>query len=197
MRKPKNQMTSAEFRSLFNKAADKITAPEVVLASSKPDLFVKRRNLFIGGKEPANEKQVQKLLSMYVQTYYPQAEFHVDLAGSNLSTAQAGQAKSVQKRRGWQDFRLYEWSGETYCALFLELKKKYTGRGERVKLHKANGTWKTVHLMEQFDCILRMRKRRRASGFVIGAYEALQAVDYYLGEDYERLITLLTQNDKS
>lgn len=161
----------------------------------KSDEFAVRRKLFIGGKEPAKEYYLQKAISTYLQKFYPKAEFHVDLAGANMSVAARGMNKAVQKRRGWQDFRLYEFSG-SFCGLFLELKRYSDKKGTLTKLHKRNGEWKTTHLQEQADCISRMRKRHRASGFVIGVHQALRIVDYYLNGDMVRLMEELTKHDK-
>ena len=44
----------------------------------------------VGEPGPGQEYQVQKLLSCYLMLHYPNVEFRVDLAGSNLSKAQAG-----------------------------------------------------------------------------------------------------------
>ena len=82
----------------------------------------RRREIYLRHiAEPTLEYDLQKQLSKYVQKYYPRVEFRVDLAGSNLSKAQAGKNKAVNKRRGWPDFEIYEPSGKWY-GLCLELK---------------------------------------------------------------------------
>lgn len=171
-----------------------------------------RREIYLRGfAEPKLEYDLQKILSGYVMKYYPRVEFRVDLAGNNLSKAQAGKAKAVNKRRAWPDFEAYEWSGE-YCGLCLELKvsgtkirrdkdaakklkigEKKWGK-QRIPIYedfrRRKGMYYNQHIQEQGEQLERMRNRGRLAGFAVGMHNTLAAFDYYM-EQPEKAIDFL------
>jgi len=171
-----------------------------------------RREIYLKGiKEPTIEYQLQKIASDYLKKYYPRVEFRVDLAGLNLSKAQAGKAKAVNKRRSWPDTEIYEPSGE-YFGLCLELKVygtkirrdkaaakplqidvKKTRMGRvviRENFRRKVGMYFNQHIQEQGEQLKRLRERGRLAGFAVGIRNLLSAIDYYF-EQPEKAIQWL------
>ncbi|MGV6816168.1 MAG: hypothetical protein ACWA44_02730 [Thiotrichales bacterium] len=160
-----------------------------------------RREIYLRGiEEPKLEYELQLAISRYLKMYYPRVEFRVDMAGNNLSKAQAGKAKAVNKRRAWPDLEIYDPSGE-YFGLCLELKvfgtKIRRKENARKKLQIGTKMWKKrkikiyenfrrltgmywdLHIQEQGEQMERLRKRGRIAGFAVGLRAALTAIDYY------------------
>jgi hypothetical protein len=83
------------------------------------------------------EYQICKNIAIYMRQQYPDVIFHFDLAGLNLSKAQAGMMKAIQGGRGWPDLFIAEIRtifreedelpfGTQYHGLFIEVKKEGT-----------------------------------------------------------------------
>ena len=163
-----------------------------------------RRARYVKGlTEPSLEYDLQKIASTYLKTFYPHVEFRVDLAGLNLSNAQAGKAKAVNKRRSWPDLEIYDPSGEYFglcielkvlCTkirrekdatkpLLIEWKKTRTGKiPVREGFRRRKGMYYDLHIEEQGKQLNRLRLRGRAAGFGIGVQNLLAAIDYYFEE---------------
>lgn len=164
------------------------------------DVHERRRRWLKGHVEPKLEYDLQKLWSNYMDRFYPHVEYRIDLAGNNLSKAQAGKAKVVNKRRAWPDVEAYDWSGD-YCGLCLELKvlgtkirrdkdaarplkigtkKTRFGKVEiRETFRRRKGMYWDQHIQEQGEQLARLRERGRVAGFAVGMEGLLAATDYY------------------
>jgi hypothetical protein len=121
------------------------------------------------------EYQLYKQLSTYLKYQYPKVLFRFDMAGLNLSKAQAGMNKAIQKGKGYPDLFIAQRSfqGE-YLGLFIELKPEGT------KLYKLNGEPATPHIQEQSDYLLELDKRGYAVAFGIGFESTIKIIDNYL-----------------
>lgn len=87
---------------------------------------------------------------------------------------QAIKAKKLRSSKGFPDLVIYEPRAE-FKALFIELKKE----GE--KLYKRDGkTFKTTHLEEQNEILLKLRERGYCANFCCGFNEAKKLIDLYL-----------------
>jgi len=122
------------------------------------------------------EYNLSKAISTYLKCQYPNVLFHFDYAGSNLSKAQAGKMKAIQKEKGYPDLFIPE-PRKSYHGLYIELKKE----GE--VLYKINGELKTYHLRDQGEMIKKLRERGYKAGWAIGFDEAKEAIDAYLAKD--------------
>ena len=87
-----------------------------------------------------------KAIATYLRLQYPGVIFHYDLAGLNLSRAQAGMTKVIQGSKGWPDLFIAR-SNAVYSGLFIELK------AEDTKLYKRDGSFTTPHIAEQFEML--------------------------------------------
>jgi hypothetical protein len=114
-------------------------------------------------------------IAQYLRIAYPSITFHFDLAGLNLSRAQAGMMKGIQGGRGWPDLFIAQQSfqGE-FKGLFLEIKTEGT------RLHKKSCIPATPHIGEQLDMIIALEKRGYQAHFVCGFNEAKAKIDAYL-----------------
>jgi len=168
----------------------------------------RRRKAFLTGVEPVKEYRLQKLVSYYMNLYYKNSEYRVDLAGSNLSKAQAGKMNAVNKRRAWHDFEVYD----PHCGFYglcVELKTagtklirekdartkiivgyKSVGRQQMPvyegKLRRA-GDWWDNHIEEQAGNIAKMRALNRAASFAVGLKHTLELIDAYMNDDLDSL----------
>ena len=119
------------------------------------------------------EYELCKAISTYLCLQYPKVLFHFDLAGLNLSMAQAGMNKAIQKRKGFPDLFIME-PKNSYNGLFLELK------AEGVKLTKRDGNWINDHIKEQADYLCELQERGFDAKFSIGFDETKINLDNYL-----------------
>jgi len=123
-----------------------------------------------------------KQIATYMRLQYPDVMFHFDLAGLNLSKAQAGMMKAIQGGRGWPDFFIArpkidenEYGEEMYYyGLFLEIKVDGT------KLWKAKGGPVNDHIKEQIDCLNKLNEKGYMAEFAIGFNDAKKQIDDYL-----------------
>jgi hypothetical protein len=117
-----------------------------------------------------------KAIATYMRLQYPNVIFHFDLAGLNLSRAQAGMMKAIQGGKGWPDLFIAE-PGQRfkYHGLFLEIKPE----GTRL-LNKTNSAYATEHLFDQAMFIDRLQKKGYKAEFACGFDEAKKVIDYYL-----------------
>jgi len=121
------------------------------------------------------EYQICKNIATYLRLQYPKVIFHFDLAGLNLSRAQAGMMKAIQGGRGWPDLFIAEPRGE-YKGLFIEVKTEDT------KLRKKDMTCATPHIQEQWSCIIDLEQRGYMARFAIGFDEAKTIIVEYMNQ---------------
>ena len=127
-----------------------------------------------------------KAIAIYLRLQYPNTVFHFDLAGLNLSRAQAGMAKVIQYGKGWPDLfilapRLNKNNGVFYNGLFIEVKQ------DGVKLTAARKTdnygypmHATPHIADQAEMIDMLNKRGYYACFACGFDSAKDVIDWYL-----------------
>lgn len=116
-------------------------------------------------------------IACYLRSKYPDVIYHFDLAGLNLSKAQAGMMKGIQGKRGWPDLAILQprtIDGQHYNGAFIELKPEGT------KLQKRNGDFATPHLTEQADMIVDLSLRGYFAYFACGYDNAINIIDWYL-----------------
>lgn len=122
---------------------------------------------------PKPEYTLCKAVAEYLRMQYPKVEFHFDLAGLNLSRAQAGMMKGIQGRRGFPDLQIME-PRSIYHGAFFELK------AEGVRTKKKDGTGATEHIEEQLTYIDILNQKRYYTAMTTGLDETLEHIDYYL-----------------
>jgi hypothetical protein len=119
------------------------------------------------------EYQICKDIAVYLRLQYPNVLFHFDLAGLNLSRAQAGMMKSIQGGRGWPDLFIAE-PRDIFKGLFIEIK------AEGTRLYKKDTYPATPHLAEQEHCLFALEDNEYHAEFAVGFDEAKQIIDKYL-----------------
>lgn len=119
------------------------------------------------------EYAVCKAIATYLRLQHPHALFHFDLAGLNLSKAQAGMTKALNGR-GWPDLIICEPSKTgKYKALFIEVK------ADGIKLFNKSGELKTDHLVRQTDMKLRLESRGYYADFGVGLDACIKLIENY------------------
>ena len=119
------------------------------------------------------EYQICKDIALYMKLQYPDVIYRFDMAGLNLSMAQAGMNKAIQCGKGWPDLFIAE-AIRPYKGLFIEIKK------EGIKLLKKDLTYATPHIQEQWDMLFKLRLKGYAANFAIGFDEVKDLIDDYL-----------------
>ena len=120
------------------------------------------------------EYDICKTISNYMKLRYPNVIFHFDYAGLNLSKAQAGKMKTIQKERGWPDLFI-AYPNKIYHGCFIEIKK------ENTKLYKKDGyTPVSDHIAEQIITLFDLSVKGYYTGFAIGFNEVKIIIDNYL-----------------
>lgn len=119
------------------------------------------------------EYQICKDIALYLRLQYPKVMFHFDLAGLNLSRAQAGMMKAIQGGRGWPDLFIAE-PRNIYKGLFIEIK------AEETKLYKKDTFPATPHLKEQEDCLFALEDNEYYAQFGVGFDHCKRIIDDYL-----------------
>lgn len=119
------------------------------------------------------EYQLYKQVSTYLKYQYPKVLYRFDMAGLNLSIAQAGMNKAIQCGKGFPDLVILEKRGN-YGACFIEIKP------EETKLYKANGDPINDHIGEQIEYLLELERRGYAVAFGIGFEATKKIIDNYL-----------------
>ena len=122
-------------------------------------------------KRNDKEYQLCKAISQYLNMQYPNVIYKWNLSGSNLSMAQAGKMKQLNKYRGFPDLEIMQPIG-IYSGLFLEVKKESP--------FKKDGMLKTdSHLFEQQSMHILLRERGYQCLFVWTIDDAINIVDEY------------------
>lgn len=119
------------------------------------------------------EYRLCKNVAYYLRLQYPKILFRFDMAGLNLSKAQAGMNKAIQYGKGWPDLFICE-PNHNYAGLFIELKT------EGFKVFKQSGGPVNPHLDEQNDCLNKLRAAGYYTCFACGFDEAVLIIDNYL-----------------
>ena len=119
------------------------------------------------------EYQLSKAVHTYLRLQYPQVLFHFDLAGLNLSRAQAGMTKAIQHSKGFPDLFIARACGR-YHGLFIELKvvSPYLKDGKTLK--------KNEHLERQHKNHLQLSSQSYYAVFGTGFDECKEIIDTYL-----------------
>lgn len=123
------------------------------------------------------EFYLQTTVCDYLNKKYPDVLYRSDLAGIKLTIGQATQIKLIQKWIGWPDIIIYEPSylnHHTYIGCAIEIKT------EDERLTKKNGEWRTSHLKEQAEMLLKLNSRGFYSFFGHGIDDIVDRVDFYL-----------------
>jgi hypothetical protein len=132
------------------------------------------------------EYQLCQAVSTYLKLRFPHVMFHFDLSGMNLSKAQAGMNKAIQKGRGFPDLFIMRiktetkqiepeyWEQKTFFGLFIELK------AEGTKLYKRNGEFASEHFFEQWLYMDKLSKEGYKCSFACGFDQCKQIIDNYL-----------------
>ena len=122
------------------------------------------------------EYQICKDIAIYLRMQYPNVIFHFDLAGLNLSRAQAGMMKSIQGGRGWPDLFICE-SRKGCNGLFIEVKT------EGIKLCKMDKiTPISEHIKEQIECMDNLIASGYRCHFGVGFDQCKIYIDNYLND---------------
>lgn len=113
-----------------------------------------------------------KQIAQFMCYQYPKVIYHFDLAGLNLSRAQAGMMKAIQGKRGWTDLFIAK-ANRDYHGLFLELKIITPFLEDGITLKR------DPHLIEQLDMHIKLRNEGYFAQFVVGFEETKDEIEYY------------------
>jgi hypothetical protein len=120
------------------------------------------------------EYQICKDIAVYLRLQYPNIIFHFDLAGLNLSRAQAGMMKGIQGGRGWPDLFIVK-ENIPYRGLFIEIKAEGTKLYKKDRITSINN-----HISEQRDCMSKLIMEGYDCYFGIGFDNCKYIIDNYL-----------------
>ena len=124
-------------------------------------------------KRENREYQICKAIAIYMRLQYPKIIFHYDLAGLNLSRAQAGMTKVIQGGKGYPDLFIAE-PRANFHGLFIEVKKEGT------VLWKVKGGPATDHIGDQIDMLNRLTELNYYAEFGVGFDHCKELIDNYL-----------------
>src|SRR3972149_1133897 len=125
------------------------------------------------------EYQLCKGLATWMRLQYPKVIYHYDLAGLNLSRAQAGMMSGIQGRRGFPDFAIYQKSGNgLLMGLFLEIKKE----GTKIYLKDGVTLVADPHIREQAAMLLAVRGEGYYAAFGVGFDDCILQIKKYLSK---------------
>ena len=120
------------------------------------------------------EENEHNQVCQWLRYQYPNIIFNTDLSGIKLSMGAAVKAAKLRSNKGFPDIVIYEKKGG-FGACFIELKR--TGE----KLFKKDGkTYKTEHLEEQANMIIKLVNNGYYANFAIGFEDAKKQIDEYL-----------------
>lgn len=129
------------------------------------------------------EYELAKAIATYLKLQYPNVPYRFDMAGLNLSKAQAGKNKVIQCGKGWPDLfiaalklndRRDKKNHVLYLGLFLELKAEVT------KIWQQNGRLASAHIEEQNQVLKKLILAGYKASFAVGFDEAKKLIDDYL-----------------
>ena len=119
------------------------------------------------------EYRLYQGIALYLKLQYPKVLYHFDPTGLNLSKAQAGMLKGIQRDRGYPDLFIIE-PRKGYHGMFLELKPEGT------RIIKVNGVPANPHIKEQADYIMGLHNLGYSANFAVGFDDAKKKIDEYL-----------------
>lgn len=119
------------------------------------------------------EYNLYRQIAYYMKLQYPHVLYRFDMAGLNLSKAQAGMNKAIQFSKGYPDLTILE-KRNGFGACFIEIKPEGT------KLYKLNGEPSSPHIAEQLNYLLELRKRGYCIAFGVGFDNVKTLIDNYL-----------------
>jgi len=122
----------------------------------------------------SKEYTVCRQISDFLRYQYPNVIWRFDMSGLNLSKAQAGMNKAIQKLRGYPDLFIIE-PRNGYHGLFLEIKQEGT------RLTKMNGDPVSEHIYEQTECMSMLEEKGFKAEFACGFDHAIDLIRSYLG----------------
>jgi hypothetical protein len=120
-----------------------------------------------------SEYNVYRTIAIYMRSYHRDIPWRFDMAGNNLSKAQAGMNKAIQWDKGWPDLTILTPRGG-YHGLFLEIKSEGT------RLAKRDGTPASEHIARQELTMRLLAKAGYMTGFAVGAEDAIDKIEKYL-----------------
>lgn len=127
-----------------------------------------------------SELSEHKALGRYIKYQYPKVIFMSD--GSGIFKSGWGQRmawKDLKSSRGIPDIIILE-PVNGFHGFVLELKKT------NETITKRDGSWKTPHIKEQFDCLQSIRNKGYFATWGLGLSDAKSKVDDYLKGLYDR-----------
>lgn len=123
------------------------------------------------------EYELCKDIATYMRAQYPNVLYHYDLAGLNLSRAQAGMMKAIQGIGGFPDLHILEARG-VYHGLFLEIKHA------DAKVFKEDGSlYANPHHYNQSVTHSKLNLKGYLCRFAVGFDDAKKKIDDYLKLD--------------
>lgn len=149
-------------------------------ASKRVYSAIKKMNGTLKVRRASPEYDLYKAIATYMRLQYPKIMYRFDMAGNNLSKAQAGRNKAIQKPdEAWPDFFIAKPNfvldtGFNHPGLFLELKPDGT------KLTNKAGEWKDEHIAKQAITLQLLAWDGYMARFAIGFEEAKNIIDEYL-----------------
>lgn len=130
------------------------------------------------------EYELCKAIATYLKLQYPNIYYRFDLSGLNLSIAQAGMNKAIQKNRGYPDLFICK-PNHGFHGLFIELKANGT------KIVKKNGEYASEHIREQWATLKILAREGYLTTFAIGFDDVKRILDSYLGIEEKEITNQL------
>lgn len=126
------------------------------------------------------EYQLCRQIAYYLRLQYPNVQYRFDMGGMNLSKAQAGMNKALQKGRGWPDLMIFEGRGK-FHALLLEIKIEGTNIiAPRATDRYGYPKYTSDHIKEQAECMAVLAEKDYACAFAVGFDGAKKLIDKYM-----------------
>lgn len=133
-----------------------------------------------GGKAvKKREMAVQRAITRYLMSEYPQVDFFNDWAsGAYLTTGQNAARLSIQPKTGWSDLFI-PYPSRGYHGLFLELKKEGTTIYKKIGPEKGQMV-ADQQIRAEAEFIERMNKLGYLARFAVGYDKATEIIDWYM-----------------
>lgn len=118
------------------------------------------------------EEILHKQVCQYIRTQYPDVIFTSEPSGLRLPIGLAVKLKSLRSGAKLPDLWIIE-RRANYGALFIELKVG--------AIRNQKGAWKTPHIAEQAETLLRLAEKGYFAQFCCGFDDTKELIDWYLG----------------
>ncbi len=123
------------------------------------------------------EALLQIQVCQYLKMQYPDVLFHSDFsAGMSLTIGMAIRRKKINSCNALPDLYIFKKKG-SLSGLTLELK------AEGEKLYNKKGEFRTDHIKEQAEVLIKLRAENWITCFAIGFENARKTIDTYLKLD--------------